>query len=482
MRQSTLPILFSLILLAAGCSTTAGPGPAAPSAELLLPDEAAAGIMGEAQPLDPAPVMAAGQDGPAPLAAVAEDEAEGDDEGAPLDAALELVESARLSWTSGENDRAIEALDQAYAALLKTEDDGTGKELQQQKDDLRFLISKRLLEIYASKYRTTNGTHKEIPLTVNEHVEREIRLFQTQERDFFIESYRRSGRYRDQMARAFREAGLPEDLTWLPLIESGFKVRALSRARALGLWQFIPSTGYKFGLKRSAAIDERLDPEKATAAAIAYLKELHQIFGDWATALAAYNCGEGAVLRVIRSQKIDYLDNFWDLYDRLPRETSRYYPRFLATLAIIKDPAKYGFQFGELEQPLPYESVTVSKPVSLKTLAAKVAADEDDLTVLNPELRYSATPGGPYILRVPPGKGEAVLATVASLPAWSPPRPAYVVHRVRRGETLSTIAVRYRTSIDRIRDANNLRSTRMIRAGQKLRIPLTNASLSLALP
>jgi membrane-bound lytic murein transglycosylase D len=477
MRHSTLTMLFSLILLFAGCSTTAGPGPVAPIAEVSLPADVTAVAGSEAQPLDlAAPAMAAGLDIPASVDAVDEEDAESDDDGTPLDAALELVESARLSWTSGESDRAIEALDQAYAALLKTEDDGTNKELQQQKEDLRFLISKRLLEIYASKYRTANGTHKEIPLTVNEHVEREIRLFQTLERDFFLESYQRSGRYRDHMVQEFREAGLPEDLTWLPLIESGFKVRALSRARALGLWQFIPSTGYKFGLKRNAAIDERLDPEKATAAAIAYLKELHQIFGDWATVLAAYNCGEGAVLRVIRSQKVDYLDNFWDLYDRLPRETARYYPRFLATLAIIKDPAKYGFELGSLDRPVPYEVVTVTKPVNLKMLAAKVGADEDELTGLNPELRYPATPGGPYDLRVPPSKGEAVLATVDALPAWSPPRPTYVVHHVRRGETLSTIAVRYRTSIDRIREANNLRSSRMIRAGQKLRIPLTNPS------
>jgi membrane-bound lytic murein transglycosylase D len=477
MRQSSLSILFPLILLAAGCSTTAGPGPSAPAAVLSLPTDTAAGIVGEAQPLDlAAPAPNNGQDAGAPADLAVDDEEEGYTEGTALDAALELVESARLSWASGERDRAIDALDQAYAALLKTVDDGTDKELQQQKEDLRFLISKRLLEIYASRFRTANGTHKEIPLTLNEHVEREIRLFQSQERDFFLESYQRSGRYRDQMVQAFREAGLPEDLAWLPLIESGFKVRALSRARALGLWQFIPSTGYKFGLKRNAAIDERLDPEKATAAAIAYLKELHQIFGDWATVLAAYNCGEGAVLRVIRSQKIDYLDNFWDLYDRLPRETARYYPRFLATLAIIKDPAKYGFEFGELDRPVPYEVVTVTKPVSLKKLAEKVECGEDELTGLNPELRYPATPGGPYDLRIPPGKGEAVLAMVDALPAWSPPRPSYVVHRVRRGETLSTIAVRYHTSIDRIREANNLRSSGMIRAGQKLRIPLTNAS------
>lgn len=479
MRYPFLSIIVPVVLLGAGCGVTDGPGPAAPVAELAASADPVTGEGGGTPTPDAdAPDVAAVEEAPAvDETAAAEEQAAGEgEESVSLDAALEMVETARESWAAGERDRAIEALDQAYAALLRTTDDGTDKELQQQKEDLRFLISKRLLEIYASQYRTVNGTHKEIPLTVNEHVEREIRLFQTLERDFFLESYQRSGRYRDAIVKAFREAGLPEDLSWLPLIESGFKVRALSRARALGLWQFIPSTGYKFGLKRNAAIDERLDPEKATAAAIAYLKELHQIFGDWATVLAAYNCGEGAVLRVIRSQKIDYLDNFWDLYDRLPRETARYYPRFLATLAIIKDPAKYGFEFGTLDQPLPYEVVTVAKPVSLAKLADRSGVGEDALAALNPELRYQATPGGPYSLRVPPGRGDAVLAVVDALPAWSPPKPSYVVHRVRRGETLSSIAMRYRTSIERIREANNLRSSRFIRAGQRLRIPLTNAS------
>lgn len=478
MRLSALSLLLTLALLAAGCSTAAGPAPA-PGAVLAQNADAAAdpaeGAPADVQEAEPAVPDEPGDRDPGAAGDAPAGDAEGNDAPGPLDGAIELIESARLSWVAGEQDRAIEALDHAYGILLTT-DDGTDKELQQQKEDLRFLISKRLLEIYATQHRALNGTHKEIPLTVNEHVEREIRLFQTHERDFFLESYRRSGRYRNDMIRAFREAGLPEELTWLPLIESGFKVRALSRARALGLWQFIPSTGYKFGLKRNDAIDERLDPEKSTAAAIAYMKELHQIFGDWATVLAAYNCGEGAVLRVIRTQKVDYLDNFWDLYDRLPRETARYYPRFLATLTILKDPAKYGFELGETDRPLPYEVVTFGKPVNLRTLAEKMRSGTDALVELNPELRHAATPGGPYALRVPPGMGQAVLALADTLPAWSPPKPAYVVHQVRRGETLSTIAVRYRTSVDRIRDANNLRSSRMIRAGQKLRIPLTKSS------
>ena len=297
-------------------------------------------------------------------------------------------------------------------------------------------------------------------MVLNEHVEREIKLFQTRERNFFMESYKRSGRYRPEFVKAIREAGLPEDLSWLPLIESGFKVRALSRARALGPWQFIPSTGYKFGLKRNDWLDERMDPKKSTIAAIAYLRELHGIFGDWATVLAAYNCGEGRVLRVIRSQQVNYLDNFWDLYERLPRETARYYPRFIATLAIIKDPAKYGFVLDEPEKPTPYEVVTIERPVHLKKLAEKIGFPHEELSALNPELRQEATPNTAYELRVPVGAKEAVLASLDSIPRWSPPKSSFVVHHVRRGESLSTIALRYRTSIQRISEANRIGSRR----------------------
>jgi membrane-bound lytic murein transglycosylase D len=273
------------------------------------------------------------------------------------------------------------------------------------------------------------------------------------------------------MVKAFHEAGIPEEITWLPLIESGFKVRAYSKARALGLWQFIPSTGYKFGLKRSSWVDERLDPEKSTAAAIAYLKELHQMFGDWATVLAAYNCGEGNVLRVIRQQKIDYLDNFWDLYGRLPNETARYYPRFLAVLTILKDPGKYGFNFEELDKRIPYEVVAIEKPLQLLKISEKIGCSTEDLVTLNAELRYAATPNTVYDLKVPFGMKDTLLANIDSLPKWSPPQSKFVVHRVRRGETLSTIATRYRTSIQRIIQANNLRRGKLLRVGQKLKIP-----------
>ncbi len=396
-------------------------------------------------------------------------------EESPLDTALELTETSQELWESGEAEKAIDALDHAYELILKTPTDSDGKG-SQQKDDLRFVISKRLMEIYTSRLTSVKGLNKEIPLVMNEHVEREIKLFQGLERDFFIESYKRSGRYRDEMVKSFHEAGIPEEITWLPLIESGFKVRALSRARALGLWQFIPSTGYKFGLKRTSWVDERLDPEKSTAAAISYLKELHQMFGDWATVLAAYNCGEGNVLRVIRQQKIDYLDNFWDLYGRLPNETARYYPRFLAVLTIIKDPVKYGFTFEELDKRIPYEVVSIEKPLQLSKIAEKIGSELEDLVNLNAELRYAATPNSVYDLKVPFGKKDTLLASLDALPKWTPPQSKYVVHRVRRGETLSTIAGRYRTTIQRIMEANNLRRGKLLRVGQKLRIPTREAS------
>lgn len=397
-----------------------------------------------------------------------------------LDEALGFCEAAQEFWQKGEFENALEALDQAYSLILDIEDEDQSQHIQQ-KEDLRFLISKRILEIYASRNTVVNGSHNAIPLDMNRHVQAEIRLFtKGSERKFFRQSLIRSGKYRPMIVSKLEEAGVPEELSWLPLIESGYKVKALSKARALGLWQFIPSTGYKFGLKRSQYIDERIDPIKATDAAIAYLQELHGIFGDWITALAAYNCGEGRVLRVIRSQNVNYLDNFWDLYERLPRETARYVPRFLAALHIVKNPEKYGLASVVPASPPEYETVDVSRQVQLTDIARKLGVESQSLKELNPELRYNILPPENYSLRVPPQKGELLLASIDSIPISHPPRPAYVYHRVRRGETLSGIAEKYRTSVRRIMRANNLRSSHMIVAGKKLKIPQRGTVISYA--
>jgi membrane-bound lytic murein transglycosylase D len=385
-----------------------------------------------------------------------------------LDSALEFCQASFDFWDKGDLDNALEALDQAYSLILKVKASPEEPEILQQRDDLRFTISKRIIECYSSRFTVANGYHKAIPLVMNKHVEKAIKLFTKRERTFFLDAYSRSGRYRPSIVKALKEAGLPEELSWLPLIESGFKVRAFSRARALGLWQFIASTGYKFGLKRDRWIDERMDPEKSTRAAIAYLKELHQIFGDWATVLAAYNCGEGTVLKRIRTQRINYLDNFWDLYRELPIETAFYFPKFLAVLHILNDPEAYGIALPRVDDETKSEKVNIAKQVHLKTVAIHLEVPYTILRDLNPELRYNFTPDRPYAITVPKGKGKLLLAKIDAIPVWHPP---YVVHRVRRGESLSIIARRYQTSVRAIMAMNGLRLSNFIRAGWKLKIP-----------
>jgi membrane-bound lytic murein transglycosylase D len=255
-------------------------------------------------------------------------------------------------------------------------------------------------------------------------------------------------------------------------VESWFKVRAFSRAGAAGLWQFIASTGLRYGMSRDGWIDERMDPDKATDAAIAYLIDLHGLFGDWPKALAAYNCGEARVLRLQGRSSEQYYD-FWDLYEQLPRETRRYVPRFVAALLIVENPERYGMTLPRpLSPPENVGTIKVDRSVSLEKLEATLGLAKDTLKDLNPELRFGATPGKEYDLRIPAEEIATASAKIAQLPEWKRPRPAYVVHRVRRGETLGHIARRYRTSIRAILSLNHLRNANRLRIGQRLRIPV----------
>ena len=397
-----------------------------------------------------------------------------------LDSALEYTQAASDYWEHGDIDDALEALDTAYFLILNVKTD-SDPDLLQQKEDLRFTISKRIVEINASRLTTAAGDRNSIPLVMNVHVRRELESFKGPEREFFMTAYRRSGKYRPAMLKAFKEAGMPQELTWLPLIESGFKVRALSRARALGLWQFIASTGYRYGLKRDQWIDERMDPDKSTAAAIAYLKELHQMFGDWTTALAGYNCGEWAVMNRIKTQKVNYLDNFWDLYVKLPHETAAYVPRLLAVLHIVNDPKAHGMTLPPLDPEIQVEEIMINKQVQIRTLAAAIQVDEDLLGDLNAELRLNMTPDSPYPLKVPEGKGQILLAKVEDIPAYCPPvgvasSSGYIVHKVRKGETIASISRKYRTSPEVIRDFNDLKKNETLAAGSRIKVPAKTRS------
>ncbi len=400
-----------------------------------------------------------------------------------IDEALNLVQNSQDLWNEGQSDEAIAALDQSYELILKISSD-SDSDILQQKEDLRLLISKRLLEIYTS----SSTTHRSIgdgaiPLVMNEHVEREIKSFQTIERNFFVESYRRSGRYQKYIAAEFRKAGLPTELSWLPLIESGYKDKAFSRSRALGLWQFIASTGYRFNLKRDPWIDERMDFQKSTKAAIEYLTFLHDLFGDWSSALAGYNCGEMNVVRAIRQQREDYLDDFWDLYTILPAETARYVPRFLATLYIIKNPAKYGFTELTLDDPMQFDEITVTKQMKIRDIAEAISVAPDVLEELNPTLRQQITPDYAYTLRLPPRTGNVLTARLDQIRECSLPvlarhdkhrsyarRGSSGTHIVRKGETLTQIAKKYRTSVSAIAKLNHIRKNSGVHVGQKLKV------------
>ena len=387
-----------------------------------------------------------------------------------LEEAFDAYQDARLAWDRGDLEIALVALDEAYSILLQL-DLPLDSPLIQEKNDLRLLIARRIQEIHASRFTAISGNNGTIPLTENKHVQKEIKSFQTVERKEFEQAYNRSGLYIDMIRDKMQKAGLPEELSWMPMIESWFKVNAYSRAAALGMWQFISSTGYRFGLKRDRWIDERMDFEKATDAAIKYLDELHSMFGDWTTALAGYNCGEFRVQRVIRSQRLEYMDNFWDLYMMLPRETSRFVPRFIATLLIVQNPDKYGFNFPQPESPLSYETVGINRPVKLSSLSSTLGLDAEALTLLNPELRNKSTPDAEYKLRVPLGYGDKVLASMDAVSRYIPPEATYRNHYVRRGETVGVIARRYGTSVSAIARANNLGRRYLIRVGQRLKIP-----------
>jgi membrane-bound lytic murein transglycosylase D len=402
---------------------------------------------------------------------------EGPDAAKLLADSLAAYESAHALWEQGLVEEAFAVLDTAYE-LMAAVDVERDPLRAQEKEDLRRLISRRVVEIYASRPTAAGDLAGSIPLEINEHVQREILSFSGPERQFFLDAYARSGLYRPMILDELRAAGLPLELAWMPIVESGFKVRAYSVARALGLWQFIPSTGYRFGLERSNWIDERMDPHKSTQAAIAYLTELHALFGDWLTALAAYNCGEHLVLRLLSSQPVSYFDHFWDLYLRLPHETRRYVPRFLAVRAILEDPEAYGFTLPEPQAPPEFDVVRTERTADLGELERRLQLADGTIKGLNPELRRNATPPDPYDVKVPRGMTQQVADAITQLPhrvvtaevAPASARSGSTSHRVRPGETLSRVASRYGTTVDALVALNGLQSADRIVPGQTLRV------------
>ncbi|UCC73304.1 MAG: LysM peptidoglycan-binding domain-containing protein [Gemmatimonadota bacterium] len=309
----------------------------------------------------------------------------------------------------------------------------------------------------------------DIPITMNDAVESWLEYFQRDGRENFEVYLQRAGRYEPMMRAILQDAGLPEDLVYMSLIESGFSPRAYSRARAVGLWQFIASTGRLYGLQISYWVDERRDPILATKAAAAHLKDLYTEFGSWYLAAAAYNGGANRVRRSVRRAGTD---DFWTLARRrhLRRETRNYVPKLIAAALIAKQPAHYGFFNIETAVPMAYDVVQVPDATSLDVIANAAEVPVAQVMELNPQILRGVTPPGQrYSLRVPPGTGHRFALNYAGIP--SSERVTWVQHVVRRGDTLSQIARLYGVSVSAIRAANPGVRARQLRIGQHLVIP-----------
>ena len=316
----------------------------------------------------------------------------------------------------------------------------------------------------------------DLPVVINNRVRQFIERFQTERRDVFAEGIVRSGRYLEMFKRILREEGLPTDLAYMPQIESTYKVRAYSRAKAMGIWQFMSWTGKRCGLRIDSWIDERSDPERACQAAARYLKELHRDLGDWLLAIAAYNGGPGRVGYAVRRMGTK---DFWKIsgtsrYLRL--ETRNFVPAVLAAIIIMKQPKEYGFGDVTPDPLLKYDKVKIDSATDLRIAADLAGVSVTDLQELNPALRSLVTPVNysGYELKIPAGTKKGFEERYAALPPQK--RLKYTEHTVRSGETLSLLAKRYGTTISAIQHANNISNPHRLAKGQRLIVPLSPLS------
>lgn len=351
----------------------------------------------------------------------------------------------------------------------------------------------------AAETRTT----WDIPVVRNDAVERFVDIFTGRQSDRMALYLKRSGRYEGMIRAKLRERGMPEDLLYLSMIESGFNPNARSKAQAVGLWQFIADTGRRYGLRVDAYVDERRDPVKSTDAALSYLSDLHGQFGSWYLAAAAYNSGEGRVSRVMRRVKGTERGveaDFWTIRSHLPSETREYVPLMVAAAVVGKEPARYGLGHVERWSPLVTEQVEVPAGTRLSVVARAVGVSDGELRKLNPHLLKAMTPPGkkPYPVHIPEGRAATFSAEFPALLAAAEVREKAAAaertrvanvrraeqrrmaaratrsartHTVRRGESLWTIARRNNTTVKSIQSANSMGRRTALRPGQKIRVP-----------
>lgn len=309
-----------------------------------------------------------------------------------------------------------------------------------------------------------------VPLVMNDRVQDWINYFQGPGHERFELYLRRSGKYIPMMKRILRQYGLPEDLVYLAMIESGFNAHAYSRARATGTWQFIYRTGVRYGLRTDSWIDERRDPEKSTVAAAKYLKDLYDQFNDWYLAAAGYNAGEGKIHRAIRKYRTE---DFWKMSRQryLKRETKEYVPKMIAAALISKEPHRYGFRGIDYEEPIAFEEVEIDTPIDLRIAAQCAEVTYEELKGLNPELLHWVTPPHypSYRLKVPRGRGEKFRVRYDVLSPEE--RIAQSVYPAKSGDTVSHVARRHGFPVRFFASLNGVSTHTSFAAGQSVLIP-----------
>src|SRR5881396_409334 len=308
----------------------------------------------------------------------------------------------------------------------------------------------------------------DVPIVRTPKIDKHVLIFTFNIRDHFELWLQRFERHRPMIKQVFAEFNLPADLIFLSLVESGFSTNAVSRAKAVGPWQFIKPTAKTYGLRVDKWIEERRDPVKSTLAAAQYLRDLYHVFGSWPLAMAAYNAGERRVGRALARA---HADDFWDLTDTklIKRETKEYVPRFLAATLIAKDPSRYGFLINP-QPPVEYEEAVLTRPIHLRVAAKAAGVTYQELKALNPELRKEITPpDSAYRLKVPAGSMDLLLSNLATYPDWKHIQATR--YRVRHGETLLHFATRHHTPLSAILEANALDKSYKPKPGEWLLIP-----------
>ncbi|NLH48197.1 MAG: transglycosylase SLT domain-containing protein [Myxococcales bacterium] len=389
---------------------------------------------------------------------------------------VELTQAEKYPEAFALNNRLIRML---MEPIDRAADEATAKRL----DSLFFEVCLSQVRIgrLTGRFAPMPPEQKLIGIDYNAQVETWLSYYLVTGRSSMERYLSRAHRYLPMIKAVLKEEGLPEDLAYLPIIESGYSPYAYSPAAACGIWQFIGSTGRNYGLTINEWVDERRDPIKSTRAAARYLKDLHNNFNDWALALAGYNCGENCVARALNASGSR---SFWNL--SLPAETTAYVPKFFASVLIAREPETYGLYLTP-EPQLAIAQIELTGVVELKTFADFVGISYEELKGINPELLGTHTPPDQpkYKINVPDEKAEEVAKKLADLQPGqlyvepqqlaklkSPETSAgFIVYRVKKGDTLGSIARRYHTSVAAIQRHNRV-SAKALRVGMKLKIPV----------